>query len=1494
MTQQGEEVEAIFLVALDKTTVGERLAYVEQACGGRPQLLERVRELLKAHQDPRGPLDAPPPGVLGTTDQPGMAERPGTVIGPYKLLEQIGEGGFGVVFVAEQQEPIRRKVALKVLKPGMDTRQVIARFEAERQALALMDHPNIAHVLDAGATSTGRPYVVMELVKGVPITDFCNQESLAPRQRLDLFVHVCQAVQHAHQKGIIHRDLKPTNVLVTLHDGTPVVKVIDFGIAKALGQQLTDKTLYTGFAQLLGTPLYMSPEQAALSGLDVDTRSDIYSLGVLLYELLTGTTPFDQERLRAAGYEEMRRIIREEEPPRPSMRLSTLDHAATLVSGQRRSDPKRLSQLCRGELDWIVMKALEKDRGRRYESASALAQDIERYLHDEPVQASPPSRLYRLRKGLRRHRGAAVTAAAFVGLLLAGAAVSTWLAVRAMQAEGNAVAGWADADEQRIAADANVQKALAAERARTQQLGQAKLAQAEAGRWSGRAGRVFDSLQALAEAAQIARSVNAPEEYMLKLRNVAIACMALPDLRRRPEFDKYTAEGTGGAMDSSLQQYATSDEQGTITIARIRGDQVIARLRGVGTRASAMVFSPDGRFLAAVYPRDPQARRGQVFIWDLGRREIALRLPPEVADPGLHWGPDSRRLAVDYRSPQTYRTGPPPTASSPNSPNSMIAVYDVDSHKELQRFPAGAALYGLAFDPSGGKLAVLAPAGAVKIRDVETGKLVSQFSFPAPTKRFAWGCDGRFLAAAYAEPPAIHEGLHVYLWNVPAGRLARVLEGHRNIPIHVAFNRAGDLLASNSWDNTLRLWNPWTGKELLRTESWWGALQFSPDDRFLLENVGWSGARHCWEIKTGQEYRQLYTPAKDTLSWGLVTFSPDGRLLAAECTDGIRLWDVRSGKPLARLSPTRGDNALSFEAGGKGLVTRGSVGDYRWPLSLDEDEAGHKLRIGPPEKLPAEDPSLAAGDGKLRSPDGKWAVANSAGGVTVWDARSGQRVGYLTKGEGIISFSPDGKWLVTGSQEEYAFWQVGSWRPRHRIPRELRHPAHLAFTRDGKLVALATTPWDIGIVDPATGRELASLASPEPRPMPNFAFSPDGTRLAVATRCNFLELWDLRAIRRQLAAMGLDWDLPYPAPAPSPEEEERGATKPLQVQADLGHMVAREKYSLVLAFFPFHAEAYYQRGLAYLQFGQLAAAFDDLNSTLLLKPDHAAAYHYRAMLLASQRHFEAAMADFSRAIALRLNYAEAYAGRAYTHLQLEQYREAVADFSKAEALGHWDKAAADFAEAVAGPNPGKAIVAYWLALARLGASDLAGYRRACAGMARRFGRTEDRDAAFWLAWAGVLGPDALADSSMLVRSAEGALAPSAKGFDGLNTLGAALYRAARFKEALLRLQEAQAAYNPADWVRQPIVYNWLFQAMAHHALGHDKEARKWLQKAVGWMDEVAQDKGGVPMPWNRRLTLRLLRREAEALIGGVSRPAPSADKSAEKPAPSAEKKANGR
>jgi serine/threonine protein kinase len=364
-------------------------------------------------------------------------EGPGAVIGRYKILQQIGEGGFGLVFMAEQTEPVSRKVALKVIKLGMNTKQVVARFEAERQALALMDHPNIAKVLDAGATDSGRPYFVMELVKGIPITKFCDLNKLKPNERLGLFIQVCSAIQHAHQKGILHRDIKPSNILVTLHDGEPVPKVIDFGIAKATNQKLTEKTLYTSYAQMIGTPAYMSPEQAEMSGLDVDTRTDVYSLGVLLYELLTGTTPFPEKDLLQKGYAEMQRVIREVEPPRPSTRMSTLQGPQRItVARDRSSRPESLGRELSGDLDWIAIKALEKDRRRRYETVNGLIQDIRRHLNHEPVSAGPPSVIYRTRKFVQRHRVGVLAGAALVLALVAGTLVSTWQAIRATRAEG--------------------------------------------------------------------------------------------------------------------------------------------------------------------------------------------------------------------------------------------------------------------------------------------------------------------------------------------------------------------------------------------------------------------------------------------------------------------------------------------------------------------------------------------------------------------------------------------------------------------------------------------------------------------------------------------------------------------------------------------------------------------------------------------------------------------------------------------------------------------------------------------------------------------------------------------------------------------------------------------------------------------------------------------------------------------------------------------------
>ncbi|MBN2595024.1 MAG: serine/threonine protein kinase, partial [Sedimentisphaerales bacterium] len=428
-----KEIEEIYHSALEKEAGPKRSVYLDAICKGDSALRKQIEDLLKANEQAADFLENPGFGADINFDESPISEGPGTVIGRYKLLEKIGEGGMAVVYMAEQTEPIRRKVALKIIKLGMDTKSVIARFEAERQALAMMDHPNIAKVLDAGATDTGRPYFVMELVHGVSITAYCDKNKLDTSRRLDLMVQVCHAVQHAHQKGIIHRDIKPSNVLVTMHDDKPVPKVIDFGIAKATNQRLTEKTVFTRYAHFIGTPAYMSPEQAQMSGLDVDTRTDIYSLGVLLYELLTGVTPFDAEKLHKAGYTEIQRIICETDPLKPSTKLSKSGQTLTDIARQRQANPETLHKLVKGDLDWIVMKCLEKDRTRRYETVHELAGDIERHLRNQPILACSPSLVYRTQKFWKRHQSK-ITTAAVITLLVAGLIITAFMYLRSVNA----------------------------------------------------------------------------------------------------------------------------------------------------------------------------------------------------------------------------------------------------------------------------------------------------------------------------------------------------------------------------------------------------------------------------------------------------------------------------------------------------------------------------------------------------------------------------------------------------------------------------------------------------------------------------------------------------------------------------------------------------------------------------------------------------------------------------------------------------------------------------------------------------------------------------------------------------------------------------------------------------------------------------------------------------------------------------------------------------
>ncbi len=775
----------IFAAALRITDAADRAAFLGTACAGDADLRQRVESLL-AEQDKLGSFLALPDGPP-TTDPPPV-ERPGTQIGPYKLLQQIGEGGFGIVFMAEQTEPVRRRVALKVIKPGMDTRQVIARFEAERQALAVMDHPNIAKVLDAGEVGQasslpeqwqagslphpGRPYFVMELVRGVPITQYCDENSLPIRERLALFASVCQAIQHAHTKGIIHRDIKPTNVLVTRQDGHPVVKVIDFGIAKALGQQLTDKTLFTDFAQMIGTPLYMSPEQAELSSTDIDTRSDIYSLGVLLYELLTGTTPVSKEQLKAAAFDEIRRIIREDEPQKPSTRISTAD-AAPSIAAQRHTEPAKLTKLVRGELDWIVMKALEKDRTRRYETANGLSQDVERYLADEPVLACPPSAGYRLRKFARRNKRA-LASGALLGLTLLAAVVA--LAV------------------QNVRIQSQKQKAEEALDARDHTLYLRNIQIAHRDCLNGQ----------LAQAATLLDGCPAPLRRW-EWHYVQRRCRTDPVIRQLPDRVSQQGDVVAVSPDSRVVAAACANEA---LIWEPSGGKEDLVLCGHTGEVRAVAFHPRGRLLASA------GEDAQIFIWDLDGA-------PNPSTLGKH-GDGVRGLAFSRSGERLASAGDDGT----------VIVWDVETRKEAFTLARhGAAVNGVAISPDGSLIASAGSDSVVKIWDARTGRLRNTLRGHKDAVNCAVFSPAGLLATGGGGWDQT-----VIVWDPASGKAVRQFPRHGGSVMGVAFSPDGERLAAANKAWSVKVWDLRTGEEALTLpcKGMVIGVAFSADGRFLV------------------------------------------------------------------------------------------------------------------------------------------------------------------------------------------------------------------------------------------------------------------------------------------------------------------------------------------------------------------------------------------------------------------------------------------------------------------------------------------------------------------------------------------------------------------------------------------------------------------------------------------------------------------------------------
>jgi serine/threonine protein kinase/WD40 repeat protein/gas vesicle protein len=1014
MKDASPEMLSIFASAVERPSPEERAAFLDTACGSDAELRGRIEALLRAHDEAGGFLRDRPTArePVATIDQP-AGEGPGSVIGPYKLLEQIGEGGFGVVYMAEQTQPVRRKVALKVLKPGMDTRQVVARFEAERQALAIMDHPHIAKVFDGGVTRSGRPYFVMELVKGIPLTDFCDQHQLTPRQRLELFVPVCQAVQHAHQKGIIHRDLKPSNVLVSRHDTTPVVKVIDFGVAKALGQELTDKTLFTGIAQMVGTPHYMSPEQAGMSDLDVDTRSDVYSLGVLLYELLTGTTPFTKERFKQAAYDEIRRIIREEEPPKPSTRLSESKDALASISAQRHTEPAKLTSLVRGELDWIVMKALEKDRNRRYESANGFAADVQRYLADEPVLACPPSVGYRLRKLVRRNKGP-VLAVTLVVLALVGGIVGTTVG---MLRAANEASQKNQALEDRTAALTSAEE----------QLFKALVQRARAERSSGSVGQRFEALKLIQKAA---RTRITPE-----LRAEAAAALIRPDVEVVHEWEA-CPEGFLGipAFDADFMRYARFDKQGEITVCRRTNgpEEILARLRSPGGPiAVGPWMSPDGRYLAVGYRGGAHAGAAEVRVYRLegSRVEDAFLVPEGIHEWALAYRPDSRQVAIGHA-------------------NGWVSVYDLERGVRVQRLQIGVSPLCLAFHPRDSRLTV-ATVNAVRLFDVDKEKELPALRHAVSVRRIeslAWHPDGVRLAVACLDRK-------IYLWDTrTATEVMTLVDGHEGNVL--AFHPAGDLLLSTNYFYQSRVWDVATGRQLLQTPTAIGQ-QFSRDGRLVGISVAGTKAR-LWRVAPGRELRVLRRRNAGSLE-NLVcpVLHPNGRTLAACDRDWLSFFDVISGEELGtaslphkeaahpvffvppRRSSSQGQAEEAEETGG--WMTGGIGSMLFWPTRFDPGRPS-VLRVGPARRFVAD--SGAHSRYASASKDGR-VVAVPQGSSTLVIHRDQPERRLVLGPQYDVRFSavsPDGRWVYSGTHwydgksSTARIWDAQTGKLEHELP----------------------------------------------------------------------------------------------------------------------------------------------------------------------------------------------------------------------------------------------------------------------------------------------------------------------------------------------------------------------------------------------------------------------------------------------------------------------------
>jgi WD40 repeat protein/serine/threonine protein kinase len=1107
--------EQIFERALALISPEARQEYLLRACGDDLDLRRHVEELLVASND-AGNL-----GFLNTGGPEGPAsvvdvrqdEGPGTVIGRYKLLQQIGEGGMGVVYMAEQSEPVKRRVALKIIKLGMDTKLVIARFEAERQALAMMDHPNIAKILDAGTTGAeiegrsqkpegrsrkprngrdgnsateaglptsdsqlltpapGRPYFVMELVRGVKITEYCDEAGLSTRERLDLFIQVCQAIQHAHQKGIIHRDIKPSNILITLNDGVAVPKVIDFGIAKATEGRLTEKTLFTQFEALLGTPAYMSPEQAVMSSLDIDTRSDIYSLGVLLYELLTGKTPFDAKELLSSGIDEMRKTIREKEPVRPSTRLATLQGGELATTAKRRSaDTAKLMHQLKGDLDWIVMKCLEKDRARRYETANGLASDLQRHLNNEPVLARPPSAAYKIRKFIRRNKMAVSAAAATIAVLISAVVLIGWLGIRANTAR-------VIAEQQLYVANMKLVQGAWEQGGfdQTRQLLEQTAASPDRGfewyywqrqthqdlkRLRGHKGSVL----AVATSPDGQRIVTGSWDHTAKVWDGSTGSTLFT-------LQGHRAEVGAVALSPDGLRIVTGSLDETARIWDASNGRELLKLEGHGGEISSVVFSPDGlRVITGSFDRTAR-------VYDASNGSYLFRLEGhKAAVSSVACSPDGLRIAT-------------------GSHDGTVKAWDASTGKELLALDGQIdAISTLAFSPDGLRIVAGGKGGTAKVWDAANGaELFALKGHAKAISAAAFFPDGKRLVTAGRDQTA-------RVWDASDGKPLRVIRGHTHWINAVAVSANGQRLVTGSEDETAMIWDVSLAEELVGHQ----AIAHEIKAMAVFPDGPVATSAEDFTVKLWASFggRELFTLKAHTGPVEALTFSPDGRRLATGSRDmTVIVWSVSTGEKLVSLKGhTNVITSVAFSPDGRQIVT----GSEDHTTSVWDAFTGKVLRT-----LPGQIGSIRSVG---FSPDGRRVITGGQDySAKVWDAATGNELLEFSghkKAVSGVAFSRDGSRIATASNDGTAMiWDAGTGKLLQTLIGHVDEVRSVAFSPDGQRVVTGSVDMTAKVWMAASGRELLNLKGHRAG-ISSVGFSPDGRQVITGSLDRMVKFWE--------------------------------------------------------------------------------------------------------------------------------------------------------------------------------------------------------------------------------------------------------------------------------------------------------------------------------------------------------------------------------------------------